>query len=132
MARAAKPGIAYLDTHIVCWLYEGRIELLSSAAAELLERSRLLVSPLVDLELQFLYEVGRISKGPAVILKALAEDVGLDLGTTPFARVAAEARDLSWTRDPFDRLIAAEAMVARAKLVTKDRVIREHCPVAVW
>ncbi len=37
MARTRKPALIYLDTHIVCWLYEGRVGLLSVAAAEAIE-----------------------------------------------------------------------------------------------
>jgi PIN domain nuclease of toxin-antitoxin system len=39
---------------------------------------------------------------------------------------------LSWTHDPFDRLIAAHAIVADAPLVTADRTILENLPLATW
>lgn len=42
------------------------------------------------------------------------------------------AMDLSWTCDPFDRLISAHAIVANAPLVTADEKIREHLPLAIW
>lgn len=132
MARKQEPEVVHLDTHIVCWLYEGRVDLLSTAAAQAIERGRLMVSPLVDLELQLLHEIGRILKGPETILSALAVDIGLEMATTAFPAVATAARTLSWTRDPFDRLIAAQAIVADAKLVTKDRLTRKHCARAVW
>lgn len=132
MARAEEPRVTFLDTHIVCWLYEGRIELLSAAAAEAIERGRLAVSPIVDLELQLLHEIGRISRGPEAILPALAKDIGLSLGEASFAQLAFEARSVAWTRDPFDRLIVAEASLARAPLVTRDRLIRNRYARAVW
>lgn len=132
MARAGEPEVVHLDTHIVCWLYEGRIDLLSAEAIQAIEHGRPTISPIVDLELQLLHEVGRIVKGPNTILSALAFDIGLEMATTAFPIVAAAARGLSWTRDPFDRLIAAHAMIAEARLVTKDRLIRKHCAAAVW
>ena len=132
MARAQESEVVHLDTHIVCWLYEGRVDLLSAAAAQAIEQGQLMISPLVDLELQLLHEIGRILKGPQTILSALAADIGLEMATTPFAVVVAAARGLSWTRDPFDRLIAAQAIVADAKLVTKDRLLRKHCAAAFW
>ena len=49
-----------------------------------------------------------------------------------FSKVAPAARGLRWTRDPFDRLIAAHAMVTDATLITKDTLIRKHCPAALW
>lgn len=132
MARAAEPEVVHLDTHVVCWLYEGRIELLSAAASLAIEHGRLMISPIVDLELQLLHEIGRILKGPDTILSALSFDLGLEMATTAFSVVAAAARGSSWTRDPFDRLIAAQAVIADARLVTKDRLIRRHCAAALW
>jgi hypothetical protein len=67
-------SVIYLDTHIVCWLYEGDVERLSEPAAEAIESADyLLVSPMVDLELQYLYEIDRISAGSEEILAGLAE-----------------------------------------------------------
>ncbi|MCF7950382.1 MAG: hypothetical protein K9L57_01970 [Spirochaetaceae bacterium] len=37
-----------------------------------------------------------------------------------------------WTRDPFDRLITAQADIQAASLLTKDGTIRTHYPKAVW
>jgi PIN domain nuclease of toxin-antitoxin system len=50
----------------------------------------------------------------------------------PSALVCATAVDMHWTRDPFDRLISAHALAAKAPLVTKDRTIRAHLPLAWW
>lgn len=132
MARARKPRLIRLDTHVVCWLYSGRIDLLSASAKAALEVGRLAVSPIVDLELQFLNEIGRISKGPREILKALADEIGLSLSEEPLQQVIARARELHWTRDPFDRLIVADALAGGAYLVTRDVLIREQCASALW
>ena len=132
MARTPESEVVHLDTHVVCWLYEGRTKLLSAPAAEAIEHGRLFVSPIVGLELQLLHEIGRISKGPEPVLRSLAADIGLQIEAASFAGVAAQARELSWTRDPFDRLIVAQARLARSPLVTKDALIRKHYPAAVW
>lgn len=42
------------------------------------------------------------------------------------------ALDLAWTRDPFDRLIAAHAIVAGAPLLTADEQILENLSLATW
>jgi PIN domain nuclease of toxin-antitoxin system len=42
------------------------------------------------------------------------------------------AAGLTWTRDPFDRLIAAHAIVADAPLLTADRTILDNLPQAIW
>ena len=132
MARAPEPGLAHLDTHIVCWLYAGLPGLLSGPAADVIERSRLFVSPIIELELQLLYEIGRILKGPDAVFRTLSREIGLEVEPADFRRVVAAARELTWTRDPFDRLIVAQAALAGAELVTKDALIRKHCTFAVW
>ena len=50
----------------------------------------------------------------------------------PFRDVAMEALQEKWTRDPFDRLIVANAKAAGAPLVTKDEHIRKHYRRAIW
>ncbi|HXH57083.1 hypothetical protein [Iamia sp.] len=42
------------------------------------------------------------------------------------------AQTLDWTRDPFDRIIAAQTLAAGARLLTKDLTIRDHLGLAVW
>lgn len=132
MARPRKRRLIHLDTHVVCWLYAGRVDLLSSMAREAIEREELAVSPMVGLELQYLREIGRIRHGPKRILAALRDDLGLTVSDLPFAAVAARAQGLAWTRDPFDRLIAAEAAVARARLLTRDDLLRRRFRSALW
>ncbi|MGH8613040.1 MAG: type II toxin-antitoxin system VapC family toxin [Gammaproteobacteria bacterium] len=132
MARAQEPGLVFLDTHVVCWLYEGRSELLSATAARAVESGDLFVSPVVDLELQFLHEIGRITKGAGPVLTTLSQELGLRMGEESFVRIVAKAREFTWTRDPFDRLMVAHAALVRARLVSKDQTIRKYFPGAVW
>ena len=132
MARVGKSGLVHLDTHIVCWLYEGRSELLTPVALQTIESGLLQVSPVVQLELTYLHEIGRISRDGSHVLDALAKDVGLSVADVSLARVMKMAGTLTWTRDPFDRMIVAHAMVADAALVSKDRLIRKHCDKAIW
>jgi len=123
---------AYLDTHVVAWLYAGRLELLSPAARRRVDADDLLVSPMVALELEYLYESGKVRTPAGPVLEALGNDLGLRQCALPFARVVAAAREMTWTRDPFDRLITAHAATAGAVLVTKDRQVRENYPAALW
>lgn len=132
MARPRKRRLIHLDTHVVCWLYAGHVELLSPAAREAIEREALAVSPMVGLELQYLREIGRIRHGPKRILSVLRRELGLAISDLPFAAVAARAQTFGWTRDPFDRLIAAEAAIARARLITRDDLLRRRFRSALW
>jgi PIN domain nuclease of toxin-antitoxin system len=113
-------------------LYEARIDLLSEPARAAIERGRLFVSPIVDLELQYLHEIGRIGKRPEAVLSALSAEIGLAPDPQPLEKIVGRARELHWTRDPFDRLIVASALLAGGRLVTKDTLIRKHCKAALW
>lgn len=132
MARTAKSGLVHLDTHIVCWLYEGRTELFTPAALSAIEAGLLQVSPMVQLELTYLHEIGRINRGGSSVLDALEKDIGLGVADISFAHVIKAAETLNWTRDPFDRMIVAHSMVADAELVSKDQLIRKHFSKVVW
>ena len=107
-----------LDTHAVIWLDQGH-----ARVGALMRRSpRLYISPATLLELQFLEEVGRLRlpKGDA---QALAVDDRWTLDDPPAAAWFAGALDLSWTRDPFDRLIAAHARLRGWRLATADETL---------
>jgi hypothetical protein len=86
----------------------------------------------VSLELQYLYEIRRTAEPARVVLQALASELGLKVCDLPFPHVIEAALDEGWTRDPFDRLVVAQAKVRDAPLVTKDREIHENYPRAVW
>lgn len=122
----------YLDTHAAAFLAEGRTEAFGRDARALLEQGQLLVSPMVRLELAFLFEVGRIKLPPEQILGVLMMECGVSQADDSLAAVVEQARELTWTRDPFDRLLVATAALHQAPLITRDRNIREHYPPAVW
>ncbi|MGQ0742908.1 MAG: type II toxin-antitoxin system VapC family toxin [Acidimicrobiales bacterium] len=125
-------ALIHLDTHVVVWLYVPRIDLLSDTARGLVETEDLMVSPIVGLELQYLAEIGRLRVGANDILQSLRAQLGLSVGVADFSAVVDAALDLSWTRDPFDRLIVAQSIAAGDRLLTADRTIRENVPNAVW
>ena len=122
----------YLDTHVAAWLYAGRIDLLPSLAVSLIEGNGILVSPIVGLELQYLYETGRTADPASVVFDALAHDVGLRFCDLPFESVSRAAWNETWTRDPFDRIIVAQARLRGEPLLTKDREIRRRYEQAIW
>jgi len=121
-----------LDTHVVVWLYTGETEQLSAGAIAALEENQPVVSPMVQLELTYLHEVDRLRVGGADIIADLARRIGLQLSDAPLDALVETAAALTWTRDPFDRLIVADALVAGTALVTKDRAIHDQTAVALW
>lgn len=129
-----EPGVvrAFLDTHAAIFLWEGRTELFGSGSRELLEQAVLQISPLVRLELGFLREVGKLKIEPDHLLGALTADYGVAVSSDPLDRLIPLAMPLSWTRDPFDRLLVATALLHAAPLITRDAKIQEHFAGAVW
>jgi PIN domain nuclease of toxin-antitoxin system len=121
-----------LDTHVVAWLYAGDTGRFPAAAAHRLEQGDLAVSPLVGLELQYLHEIGRVSEPADVVLAALGRAIGLRTVDCSLVELIGHASGFDWTRDPFDRLIAAHATVEQAPLLTADRHLHDHLPLAVW
>lgn len=125
-------ALIYLDTHVVAWMYAGETRLLSKRARALVEESRLLISPMVVLELELLKEIGRLRIGGAAIVDHLHAAIGIEVCDLAFAKVVAAARGIAWTRDPFDRLIVGHAVAGGRPLLTKDRSIRRRLRQAVW
>jgi PIN domain nuclease of toxin-antitoxin system len=125
-------ALIYLDTHVALWLYGGRIDLLPAGVRNLLEQNDLLISPMVFLEMQYLFELRRTSEPAATVLAALSREIGLGVCDLSFFEVAQEALRQDWTRDPFDRLITGQAVVRGAPLLTRDQDIRDHYSQAVW
>jgi PIN domain nuclease of toxin-antitoxin system len=127
------PVSAYLDTHVAAWLFAGAIERLSAAAKTEIDASELLISPMVLLELEYLYERKRIRLGCRLVYSYLNSRLGVSLCGFPFPAVAMEAASIDWVSDPFDRTIVAQARAnGESKLITADTLIRRHYPRAVW
>ena len=123
----------YLDTHVAGWLYASATDLLSEEAARRLEAAdEIRISPMVRLELQYLYEIGRVTQPATLVLDALQATIGVRVCDVPFPSVARAAEAETWTRDPFDRMIVAQASLREAPLLTKDRVLLEHYDRAIW
>jgi PIN domain nuclease of toxin-antitoxin system len=122
----------YLDTHALVWLYAGEVNRFPQRAQKLLEDEPLLVSPMAVLELQYLYETERITVPPSQIIEYLESAIELEVCRLSFHRVVMESCDLKWTRDPFDRLIVAQAIAGGQILLTKDKTIHAQTELAVW
>lgn len=122
----------HLDTHVLVWLYTHRAERLPPVVRLLLETEALGLSPMVELELTLLHDIGRLTSSAEDVLEALSSALPITVSSTRFSLVVHEAARLTWTRDPFDRLICGQASADRARLVTADGLIRERFPLAVW
>lgn len=125
--------LIYLDTHVVAWLYAGGVSGFPEPAIRALEEYEdIRIAPMVRLELQYLFEIGRVAQPALPVLDAIESALGMTVCQASFPAVVREAEDQHWTRDPFDRLIVAQATLFQAPLLTKDHEIHAHYHGAFW
>lgn len=86
---------------------------------------------MVLLEMDLLYEIGRLRHSSATFLREVEQQIPLRVCDRPFPDVARAAASERWTRDPFDRMIVAQARLAKAHLITRDTIIQTHYPKAI-
>jgi PIN domain nuclease of toxin-antitoxin system len=125
--------IVYLDTNAVVFLAQRGLARFHPRVCRLIEHGSLLISPMVLLELEYMHEIGRGALRGSDVVRKLERELGVDVCDLPFADVAKAALDEKWTRDPFDRVIVAQAKVnGLAPLVSSDGEMAEHYPRTVW
>ncbi|MFP4393598.1 MAG: type II toxin-antitoxin system VapC family toxin [Desulfohalobiaceae bacterium] len=123
----------YVDTHVPVWLYAQGLQGFSRQAVQCLESAHnLLISPMAVLEIEYLYDIGKITQSAAVIVHFLSQRIGLSVCTKPFPLVITQALEIKWTRDPFDRLITAQASLDLSCLLTKDQIIYNNYKHTLW
>ena len=124
---------AYLDTQVAVWLGTANLKRVSLAAREQMAKTDLLLSPVVLLEFEYLFEIKRtVIRAEDVLLK-LEFELGLKVCKLDFSLIVGTAIYEKWTRDPFDRLIVAHAKAnGFSPLISADLDIRQNYPRAVW
>ncbi|GAB2509666.1 type II toxin-antitoxin system VapC family toxin [Paramicrobacterium agarici] len=125
-----------LDTHVLLWALTAPERL--SATAHTIIRSRssdLSVSAASAWEISTKRRIGKLPQADALV-GAYGKHVDR-LGATRLAITddhALLAGDLEWEhRDPFDRMIASQAMIESMSLITADRAFAELRGISlVW
>ena len=125
-----------LDTHTFVWLASDP-DKLSGPATEAIQKfqGRLLLSAVSTWEIALLCKRGRLMLpvSPEVFIEKAVARHGLhELPVTSGLTMAAVALpDLH--NDPFDRILIAEALLQKCRIVTKDAVIPTYPGIsAVW
>ena len=113
-----------LDTHFLIWLVLGSDRL---AEFPWLDRYQPWgVSPVSFLEIQFLAEIGRLSVRNPEFTSAVMDDPRFSVDDIALVALVRHGLKLGWTRDPFDRLLAAHSLARRVPLCSLDRRVRGH------
>ena len=113
-------------------MYAGLLTKFNPSVITLMNDNDLYLSPIVRLELQFLFEIQRLKDPADVVIEDLSNRIGIQICAKDFASVIRKATTISWTRDPFDRLIVANAGLNDNPLVTKDSNILQYYAHARW
>ena len=117
-----------LDTHIFLWA-RAEPERLSTAELRAIEEARVCYVSIVTLwEFAMLIGLGRIEPNE----KLLDVPVGYDLLSLSPAHCKAVAKLPRHHRDPFDRMLVAQAQTEQVPLMTRDRALaayREHATI---
>lgn len=96
-------SLIYHDTHVAAWLYAQGRDAVPQRVAHLLEGSDdIRISPMVRLELRYLFEIGRVGQPPLPVIDVLEATLGLMVCKAVFPAIVREAELQTWTRDPFD------------------------------
>jgi PIN domain nuclease of toxin-antitoxin system len=88
---------------------------------------------MVLIELEYLYEIGRLRWPSRELYLKIERETSLKTCALPFSTVARTAIDEKWTRDTFDRIIVAQAKTnGLAFLISADEDVAKHYQRTVW
>jgi PIN domain nuclease of toxin-antitoxin system len=123
-----------LDTHAFLWFVTGDARLSRAARVALeAEAAELHLSAASVWEMAIKSSLGRLTL-PSPLGQYVADKMAEGFRVLPvdWSHAAAVERLAFHHRDPFDRLLAAQALVERMPVVSRDRVFRKYGVALVW
>jgi PIN domain nuclease of toxin-antitoxin system len=125
-----------LDTHVFLWAVAEPKRLSTKARSSITKlENQVFVSPVTAYELSSKHRQGKLPFGAAIVTsfgRQVAHLYASELAVSSPHTLA--AGQLDWGhKDPFDRMLAAQAMVEGLTLVTADEDLQAFGPVAtLW
>jgi PIN domain nuclease of toxin-antitoxin system len=128
--------VAYLlDTCVALWFFEGSARIPGPVREALTDPSEdLLFSDVSLLEVVIKHRLGKLRLGapPSRILLPLARKHMMEVLPLTSAAILRLEKLADLHRDPFDRLLIAQALEERLTLVTPDPLIRRYRVPTFW
>ena len=118
-----------LDTHLLLWALADP-ERLPADARQQIDDGDVFVSAASLWELAIKFAIGKLETHPAVVMDAVGP-AGFALLPiqAPHAVRVAELPEVH--KDPFDRMLVAQALVESMTLLTNDGILRDYGPVVL-
>jgi PIN domain nuclease of toxin-antitoxin system len=123
-----------LDTHALLWFATGDRRLSRPARKAMEAHTAVLqISPATVWELSIKASLGRLVL-PSTVQAYVAEKLeeGYRMLPLTWTHATAVERLPFHHRDPFDRLLAAQALAEQVPVVTRDRIFRAYGVTVVW
>ena len=110
-----------LDTHLLLWALASPAKL-SKAARRMIDKSEIYVSAASIWEISIKTSLGKLDADPSEVLAAV-EPAGFSLLSISGEHAAAVAKLGPHHKDPFDRLLVAQALAEPMHLLTNDEAL---------
>ncbi|WP_375403153.1 type II toxin-antitoxin system VapC family toxin [uncultured Sphingomonas sp.] len=124
-----------LDTHALLWAFTAPSRLPADVRVALYERTAtVLVSAISAYEVAFKYSLGKLDEAEALLAdfdQRLADQEFEVLAVTHRHALAAGRLELHH-RDPFDRLLIAQALVEDVELVSNEKLFDRYGVSRLW
>ena len=124
-----------LDTCAFLWFQADSPQLSPTARAQILDpANEVYLSAVSVWEIARKYALGRISlpSHPSTLIPAVRRDSGIEsLSLTETDALAAEKLQL-FHKDPFDRMLIAQALMGGLAIITPDRAFEPYPVRVIW
>ena len=121
-----------LDTHAVLWWFIDDPQLPAAARGAIADpENQLFVSACVGYEIAYKQRLGRLPVVPESLPRRLERD-GIEAMPVSLGHALAAAALPGPHRDPWDRIMMAQALAEHCHVVTGDKVFADYDVPVVW
>ena len=121
-----------LDTHTVLWWFSDDPRLPATARTAIANPgNQLVVSAVVGYEIAYKQKFGRLPRFPGVLPHRLLRE-GMEILSISLDHALAAAELRGPHRDPWDRIMMAQALAEKCQMVTADPVFSDYGVPVLW